>query len=724
MPRFVLEIGTEELPPRFFPVVLPQLKADGEEMLRRARLTFRQAKVYGTPRRLALIAEDTAERQAAHTREERGPPASVAFDEDGKPTKAALGFAKRHGIPVEKLERRATEQGEYLFAVIQEPELPAAQALAPLLPALITGLTFPKTMRWGTGNLRFGRPIRWLLALLDDQVVEFELDGMRSGRLSRGHPTLADGIFEVADAKSYEEAVRNRHVIVDPDERLVLIQRALERIGRDLDARVDKMHYWHPAERPIAAMTNDPDRFSGILEQELGIETVLLVEHPTAGSGSFDASLLGIPEEVLVEEMWHIQSYFPVRKTGGKLLSRFVAIRDGGTDHMETIVAGWERVLRAKLIDASFFYEQDKKIPLAQRVDVLRGVVFQEKLGTMYDKMERVQAIAADAARQVGLGRDYAEPLQQAALLCKADLTTQVVAELPGLQGVIGAHYAELNQESAKVCEAIREHHRPRFAGDPIPQTTIGKLLAVCDKLDTVVACFAAGLIPTGSADPYGLRREGTGVVRILTDPATNSHFKGFSVARLADVALDALYQQTELRRPRKDILGDVTDFLRQRLETQLREAGEIRYDLVKAALAAGCDDLSDAAARARALGELAKDAPQFLPTVIAATRPSNILGDFSGGDVDPNLFQHDTERALWDAYLKVKPDAEQQADNGEHEDFFRTLGGLRELIDRFFDDVLVMHEDEAIRRNRLALCWHINQLFRRLADFTLIVQT
>jgi len=693
MPRFVLEIGTEELPPRYFPPALSQLKSDGEAMLERARLSFRPpAIVYGTPRRLVLIAEDMAAVQAPAIREERGPAAKVAFDAEGRPTKAAAGFALRHGIAPEDLVRRQTDQGEYVFAVIQEPEAPAKDALATLLSGLITGLSFPKSMRWGAGTFRFGRPICWILALVDDEVVAFSLAELTSGRLTRGHPTLADGMFEVTSAGDYERALEERFVIVEPEKRKAEIERQLRSIAESEGARLVD---------------------GGLLE-----ETTYLLEWPTAALGRFSSDYLRLPRPVLVEEMQHVQSYFPMEDKHGKLLPRFIAVRDGGEHNLETVVAGWENVLRAKLIDASYFYEQDLKKPLADRVEDLKGVVFQENLGSMYEKMERVRAIASDLADQLRLSKEQRDWLDRAAYLCKADLTTEMVTELSHLEGVMGGEYALRIQpaESEEVAQAIADHYSPRFADDEMPRTPVGQLLSVADKLDTIAALFAVGVVPTGSADPFGLRREATGIVTILVGADLS-----VSSRRLVEVALAALEQQVELQRAESDIVGDVLAFLGQRLETSLRDEG-IRYDLVAAALAVGVDDIRLSAERARDLRQVS-ESPDFLPTVIASTRVSNIVKGFAGGDVNPVLLEHDTERALWSVHQRALPEVERAAEARDYEGLFRTLGTLRGPIDRFFDDVLVMAEDERVRNNRLALCWQINQLFRRLADFTLVVQ-
>ena len=688
MSRFVLEIGTEEIPPRFFPPALQQLHDEGAKMLARARLSCREVKVYATPRRLALIAEEMAERQAPATREERGPAARVAFDEEGKPTKAAEGFARRHGMAPEALVVKETEQGEYVFAVIEEPELPATEALAGRLPDLIGGLSFPKMMRWGTGKLRFGRPIRWLLALVGAEVVEFELEGLKSGRLTRGHPVLDDAMHSVALADEYEAALRSHKVLVNPDERRLAVEKSV------LSA----------AEKEAARVVD-----GGLLD-----DTTFLVEYPTAACGQFDSDFLRLPRPVLIEEMQHVQSYFPLESEKGELLPKFVAVRDGGEEHLDAVLKGWESVLRAKLLDADYFYHEDLKRPLSERVEDLKGVVFQEKLGTMYEKVARVRAVAAAAAEQVGLGKVERDALDRAARLCKADLTTQMVVDVSNLQGVIGGQYAAAFGEPAEVAQAVAEHYRPRFAGDKIPDTLLGRLLALADKVDTISSLFAAGIQPTGSADPFGLRREATGVVSIaLAMP------RDFSIGGLVKGAVQAVGEQIKSDGSPEETFADVIAFIRQRLETHLREEQAIRYDLVEAALAVGTDEIGEAERRAFALQVLSAR-EDFLQTVVACTRPINITKAFAGGEVDASLFEEDAERELWASYQNVLAESEGQP---LAKLFDLIAEKLREPIDRYFDDVLVMAEDKALRRNRLAMCWQLSQLFRRIADFSLVVQ-
>ncbi len=753
MPRFVLEIGTEELPPRYFATALPYLAEEGRALLDRARLWLPESevKVYGTPRRLALIGERIAASQAPRTSRKRGPAVKVAFDAEGRPTKAAEGFARRWGLTPDQLERGEAEGGEYVFAVIEEPALPAAEALAPMLADLITGTPFPKTMRWGDGSLRFGRPIRWLLALVDEAVVEFSLGPLKSGRLTRGHPVLADGMHEVKSAEEYEEALKRHYVLIDPDERVERIWSQLNNLAQSHQAHVVSAK--GPERLSVSTLIDWPEEFAEEIQRDLLLETAFLAEWATTACGSFDERYLRLPREVLIEEMRHVQCYFPLKDNDGKLMPKFIAVRDGGEEHLDKVLAGWESVLRAKLIDASYFYEQDLKRPLADRVEDLKGVVFHEKLGTMYEKMERVRAVARDLAEQVGLGGKERELLDRAARLCKADLTTQMVTELSNLQGVMGSHYAKKSDEPLEVADAIAEHYRPRGPSDALPVAERSCVLAVADKVDTLVAYAAMGILPSGSTDPFGLRREANGIVRI----AAESPGLSFSLERLVNAALQALHKQIQLERPNQEVLNDVRSIIRQRLVTYLQTVTEdrdaVRYDLVQAALAVGFDDILDAATRARVLESNARpigspqsmgirvpmtirdgvarlgspqhlpSSPDFVKTVTATTRVINIIKGFEGGEVDEKLLAErgePAERALWKAYRA----ALEKAQGKQPEELFDLIAGLRQPIDRFFDEVLVMHEDEEIRRNRLALCWQINEnLFRRLADFSLIVQ-
>jgi len=696
MARLVFEIGTEEIPARFFAGALEQLKSLAVERLAAARLGHGEVSVYATPRRIALIVEGLAERQESRMREEQGPPAPRAFNADGTPNQAAIGFAGRWGVKPEELQVKPTARGDYIFAIFKEEGKSAVEILQELLPALPPALSFPKTMRWGTGSLRFARPIRWLVALLDNTVIEFDLDGLKSGRETRGHPVLHPKPIVLASAADYEKALKKAKVILDQQERRRALVRQLKAIERQEKAKLA-----------------DSD--------DLIEETVFLIEWPTAVCGGFAENYLKLPRPVLMEEMKKVQGFFPLQDAEGKLIARFIGVRDGGKLNLEGIKAGYEGVLRAKFEDATYFYEHDLRVSLDKRLEQLKGLVYHAGMGTMYDKAQRLRELAGYIAEKLGLDAPTKAAAERAALLCKADLVTDLVVEITSLQGVMGREYALVAGESAEVAEAIGEHYRPRFAGDSLPQSQVGRIVAFADKLDTIVTGLAAGLSVTGSADPYGLRREGQGIVALLVEGKLH-----LSLREMTARSLELLRAQQEVKRQPEEIEKNVADLLKQRIERLLEDnpplGKGLRYDLTDAALGVGADDCAQAIARAEALKKLARRA-DFLPTVVAATRPANIVKGFAGGEPDPALFTAPTEKLLWDQCLAAKPKIEELAKKGDYTALFEVLASLRKTIDRFFDDVLVMDKDERIKQNRLALVWQIDRLFRHLADFRLIVQ-
>lgn len=699
MARFVLEIGAEEIPPRFLGGAVEQLKALAKERLDSARLGFEAIETYATPRRLALVVEGLADGQESRMREEQGPPAPKAFSEDGKPNNAAIGFAGRWGVKPEDLEVRPTPRGDYVFAVFKEEGRSAIEVLSELLPALPGALYFPKTMRWLArhNNLSgFARPIRWLVALLDSQVIEFDIDGIRSGRESRGHPTLHPKPIVIDSAQNYEKALRSGKVMIHQEDRSRTLRRQLKSIARQEGARVV-----------------DTD---SLLE-----ETVFSVEWPTAVCGGFDASYLRLPRPVLMEEMRKVQGFFPLEDAEGKLVARFIGVRDGGRAHIETVCAGYEGVLRAKFEDATYFYEHDRRKTLESRVEELKGVIFQADMGSLYDKTERLQSLTGYLCDVLKSDAETKAAAERAARLAKADLVTDMVVEVTSLQGIMGREYALADGEPKEVAEAIGEHYRPRFTGDSLPATEVGRIVALADKLDTVVSGLAAGLSVSGSGDPYGLRREGQAIVSLLVE----GDFR-LSLPEAIQKSLKILSGQQSIQRGQEEVDGAVQLLLRQRLERLLEDSAPlgkgIRYDLVDAALAAGDEDFAETVARTQALQRLSRRA-EFLPTVIASTRPANIVKGFAGGEPDPGLFSEPTEKALWQAVLKAKPKVEALSQAGDYPGLFKVLSGLRSIIDKFFDDVLVMDKDPQIKNNRLALVWQVDRLFRHLADFRCVVQ-
>jgi len=706
--RVVFEIGTEELPPQAAWDGAHQLREAAVAAFAAARIPTGEVRAYSTPRRLALVAEGVAGRQADLVREVRGPAAKAAFSSDGRPTSAAEGFARSQGVPVASLERRTTPQGEYLYAVRRETGAATAQVLVTLLPQLASGLAFPKPMRWGTGTVKFARPVRWVLALLDRRILACEFAGVRAGRLTYGHRILHPMPVGVPSAEAYEAVLRWSFVLLNPAERRERIASAAARAAEEAGGRP-------------------------ILDADLLDETVQLVEWPEAFAGRFADEFLALPREVLITVMQHHQKYFAVEDASGRLLPAFVAIRNGDAQGLAVVREGNEWVLRARLADARFFFEEDRTKPLAARVEELGGLVFLDKLGTMAQKTQRLEALARwlGDALEDRVAEATVAALVRAAHLSKADLVTQMVRELPELQGIMGGIYARLDGEPEAVADAIREQYLPR--GALLPRTEGGAYLALLDKLDTLVGALAAGMTPSGSQDPYGLRRAANGIVAILLDRGVR-----VSVTALCLAAADQ-HGAHDPERHRRTV-AEVTAFLRQRLRTVLIEEG-IGYDVVDAALAAEVDGGGDpddyvaAVARARALWAF-RNEPDFTRVYAAFDRASRIVPKGFAGRVEAARIVAPAERALlesveaagrdlaglWrDDAPGVSPSA-QDALTARYGEILRRLASLADPVDRFFTDVLVMDPDDAVRDNRLALLASVVALIRPVADLSRVV--
>jgi glycyl-tRNA synthetase beta chain len=697
--RLVFEIGCEELPPQAAWDGARQLADGARSAFQDARIAVGEIRAVSTPRRLVLAVEDVAARQSDLVREVRGPAARAAFTADGHPTPAAEGFAKGQGVPVAALERRVTPQGEYVYAVRRERGEPTPRVLGALLPQLAGGLAFPKPMRWGTGTVRFSRPVRWLVALLGSRVVACEFAGVRAGRRTYGHRILHPTPVAVASAGAYEATLRRCFVLVDSEERRRRITDAATRAARDVDGR------------PIL----DPDLLD---------ETVQLVEWPEAFVGHFAEEFLALPREVLITVMQHHQKYFALEDAAGRLLPAFVAVRNGNRRGLATVREGNEWVLRARLADGRFFFDEDRKRRLEDRVPALRELVFLDRLGTMADKTARLEHLARILTGLLRLSTSDGQLLGRAAHLSKADLVTQVVRELPELQGIMGGIYARLDGEPAPVADAIREQYLPR--GTTLPASAIGAHLALIDKVDTLLSALAAGITPSGSQDPYGLRRAASGIVAVV-------------LRHEIRVSLDTLARETGVI-PATDegrVLQEWRSALRQRLRAALIDEG-ISYDTVDAALEAGADDLIDAAARARALWEFRRTAA-FASVYTAFDRAARILPKDVEGEIREDLFAAPAERALLGSLRKVQDVAHAAARPGDHAPqdgaalgvdalvrrygtALERLAGLAGPVDRFFQDVLVMDPDEAVRRNRLALLAGVVGLIRPIADLSRVV--
>jgi glycyl-tRNA synthetase beta chain len=683
----VFEIGTEELPPDAAWDGARQLGERAPAALAGARIPAGPAAAYATPRRLVLVIDQIGPRQEDLVREVRGPAVRAAFSPEGTPTAAAIGFARAQGVAPEALIRRTTPQGEYVYAVQRTPGGPTLEALPACLAALAAGLAFPNPMRWNGGGARFARPIRWLLALLDRQVVPVQFAGLTAGRITYGHPTLRPGPVRVPRAVEFEPQLRRHRVLLDPEARRRRIVAAAARAAAEAGGRPR-------------------------LDEALLQESVQLVEWPEALAGAFAEDFLRLPHEVLITVMQHHQKYFAVEDAAGGLRPAFVALRDGGTRGLATVRQGNEWVLRARLADAQFFFKEDRKRALASRIPDLAGLLVHERLGTMEQKARRLQHIAARLAGALALSAEDTRHLARAALLSKADLVTLMVRELPELQGVMGGVYARLDGEPDPVADAVRDQYLPR--GAAMPAGIVGACLALADKLDTLTSALAAGLGASGSEDPYGLRRAAHGIVALVLERRLRLDLRSVAAAALADghPGLDAA--------ARREAVEGTMELLRQRLRSALIESG-ISYDSVDAALAAGADDLQDAAARARALWAFRRR-PEFQRLYTAYDRAARILPPGFDQQARPEGLEAPAERELWRALDDVRPQALDARAQGRYESALASLAALADPVDRFFTDVLVMAEDERVRRNRLALLAGVVALVQPIADLRRVV--
>lgn len=697
MADLLFEIGCEELPAVDAASGARQIATVGRERFEAARLSFQTVRGLGTPRRLVLHVRGLADMQAERREWVRGPSEKVAFGAGGEPTPAAVGFARSRGLRVEDLTVRDTPQGRYLMAEEVDPGRPAAEVLLELLPEIAAGLQFPKTMRWGAGDFRFSRPIRWLVALLDEEVVACRVAGVEAGRLTYGHRTLAPGPFPVSDPDDYFRKLDGAYVVVDPAERRQLIETGVRAVAT------------HAGEgaRP---------RLSG----ELLEEVVHLVEFPTPFLGGFDEAFLALPDPVLETTMRVHQRYFPVEARTGHLVHHFVGVRNGDRRGLDEVARGNERVLRARFADARFFYEEDRRRLLAARVEELRNITYMEGFGSLYDRTLRLEKLVAAVAPALALSPDEARAASRAARLAKADLATRVVYEFPELQGTMGAHYAQADGEPPEVAGAIGEQYRPRGAGDPLPDTRAGTALAVADKLDDLACGFLAGRQPTGSQDPFGLRRQAIGLLRILRGEP-----KGVRLDRLLDLAMRTAESARQMAAPEDRVAqpepmppgeaaARLRTFLTGRLRAQMLEEG-VRHDVAEAVLADGWEDVARVWWSVAALSAMLLR-PDLDDVVVAFRRAANLADQAEHVEGLPNGVDEE-ERLLARALADATGKAERALAGDDDVAYFDALAGVRPAVDRFLSNVLVMDPDPATRRRRLALLAGVARLGRRLGD-------
>jgi glycyl-tRNA synthetase beta chain len=676
--NLLLEIGTEEIPARFCQPALEQLKANARKALQGARMDFALADVFGTPRRLVLYVKDLSLVQRDVEMVAKGPSKKVAFDPSGKPTIAAQKFAQGQGVPVESLEVRADEKGgEYLYARKLVKGESIAKVLPDLLASLVLSIEWPKSMRWADRSIRYARPIKWILAMLGDRRVPFAVDGIETVNTTLGHRVLGPGMpIPVDTADDYFPKVGKGYVMVDQQIRRQVI--------------------WQQITAEAARVGGHVPEDADLLE-----ELNWLVEQPTAFTGSFDPAFLDVPPLVLVTSMKENQRYFPVYKdaTAKELLPYFIAVRNGEQDYIDIVRAGNEKVLAARLSDARFFWGEDRKHHLTAFNEKLRNVVFQEKLGTQLQRVDRIVNLAGKVAEALTLSKEEYKQAVNAARLCKADLATKMVFEFPEVQGYMGQQYLLREGGDPATALAIYEHYLPRGAGDELPRTGPGVAVALADKLDTLAGYFSIGMIPTGSQDPFALRRAAQGVIQTIVENSLS-----IDLHSLCAIALDAFKLNGEAG---LKALNDLMEFFKARIKVQM-EAKATRYDVIDAVLAVGAPFPLDAIRRADALQKMLGES-EFAAVTGAFKRVSNLAAKageagVQPGDIDPMLLEEAAERDLYGTFVDVRPEMKQALETGDYEQFYRIATRLKAPVDAFLDNVRVNADNEAVKQNRYSL--------------------
>ncbi len=680
------EIGTEEIPAFDLAGAVKQLSTMVPSLLDDAAIPHGAVKIFSSPRRLIVIAEEIPEATEEKNEVFKGPSAKIAFDAEGNPTKAAQGFARGKGVDPSSL---VVGDG-YVYARTHTPSVNVASLLSSVLNKIIHGLSWPRSQRWGVQSEYFTRPVRWIVALFGNEVIDFTFAGLVAGRTTYGHRFLAPGPFEVADADSLVDVVRSASVIPSEAER--------EQVIREGVAKAE-------------AETG----FTAVLHPKTLVEVINLAEYPTVLVGTFDEEFLKVPEEIIVDAMLVHQRYFPLYDKDGKLTNRFIVVSNGDPACAETIVDGNERVVRARLYDAKFFYDEDLKQPLESYVDHLGEVVFQEKLGTMLDKTNRIQRLADHLAEDAGLAGQDLSDVERAARLCKADLVTSAVVEFTSVQGVMGSYYAAASGETAQVAQAIEQHYRPRFAGDEAPDTVVGKIVAIADKLDTVCGLFAVGQGPTGSSDPFALRRSAIGIVAMLSGKDAVE----VSLVAAIDAAL-ASYAQQGIEFDTDAVRRDVIEFFITRTKVMMRDAGN-SIDAIDAVLSAGIQEPVELINRVSALEAARSEQPEvFEDLATAYARANNLCDSKLGTEVNEGLLS-EVEQALVSAVGQAESNVASALENNNYAAALSELAALRKPIDLFFENTMVMDEDQTLRENRLRLLNSFVAVFANVADFALL---
>lgn len=682
----LIEIGLEELPARFVTSSMNQFAEKVQSWLDEKKITYREIHAFSTPRRLTVLVKDANEAQADIHEEAKGPAKKIAQNVNGEWTKAAVGFSRGQGMSVEDIYFKEINGVEYAH-VKKFVEGKRTITLLPELKNIIEGLSFPKNMRWADNELRYIRPIKWIVALFGQEIIPFKITNVDTNRFSQGHRFLGEKV-EFHDPSNYEHDLLEQKVIVDPVKRKNIILDQLKNLEED--------NGW--------VIPVDPD----LLE-----EVNNLVEYPTALFGTFEKEFLELPEEVLITSMKEHQRYFPVKTKSGELLPYFVTIRNGGSDHLEKVAKGNEKVLRARLSDADFFYREDQKTDIQHYLDKLKTIVYHDEIGTLYEKVQRVRHLANILAKKLPLSADQSQALDRAAEICKFDLVTNMVYEFPELQGFMGEKYARQKGESEAVSKAINEHYMPRNAEDNTPESDVGALLSIAEKADTIVSFFSIGLIPSGSQDPYALRRQATGIVQILL------HKKWpLKLEEILTESLSLLKEEGILKQGFEDVFDELLSFFKLRLKHLLQEK-EIRYDLIDAVLGNEIGVIPSLVSRAQVLESKRNDV-DFKENMEALSRVLNISSKAaSNGEIQASLFENDFEKKLYDRYLSIKNQLKQDLTNN---DYYDLLVSLKSDINQYFDHTMVMVDNEELKQNRLNQMVKLSELIRTFANVNEII--
>ncbi len=686
--EFLLEIGIEEIPAGYINPALSSLSDLLKNYLESSHITFNDINTFATPRRLAIQITDVAQMQLSRVIEKTGPPVSQAFDASGAPTKAAVGFARSQGVEVSELLVVEGPKGKQVAVRKTEAGRPSADALSEALPGILERIYFPKNMRWMDMDERFVRPIHWIVALLNGEVTPFTYAGIQSSNISYGHRFTHPEPFTVHDFKSLESTLLSQGIEIDHIKRRALIEEKINLLASDEDLKA-------------------------LDDQDLIDEITFLVESPYPIMGKFAVDFLELPASILITCMKKHQRYFSVQDPNGRITNRFIAVNNTPVKDVSVSVRGHQRVLKARLEDARFYFREDRKMPLVSRLDSLRGVVFHSKLGTAFEKVERFSALARLLCGK--LAPELMTKVERSSLLCKCDLETGIVYEFPELQGIIGSYYARMDGEEEDVAISIREHYLPARAGDSLPEGVIGSIVSVADRMDTICGCFGVGLIPSGAADPYALRRHALAVIQILVDRNWSLNLPEF-----IRYGLNLLGDR--LSQPAESVESLILDFFKARFVNFYASRG-FSLDVVEAAVRARFVDVVDTRSRVEALNawKLRKD---FDAIMVGFKRVVNILKDVDFGVVDVSLLTEDAEKSLYETFTSIKEQCGKEIAKGDYLKALEMIADLRQPIDLFFEKVMVMVDDPALRANRQALLGEISSLFRNIADFSFIGST